>query len=329
MYRSLKTLTQAILAGLLLTACGGGSASAPPAVTPPPTGGGGGGSGGGGGTGGGTGNPTLLADLTYGQGATENGDIDLMLDIHQSSDICDANRPTIFFVHGGGVTGGSRSGGNHNNRAEAAHAKDINYVSISYRLVRNNPVLGPDFQPIYDEFLANNTDPDVDLDQVEAAIAAFEDSLVALSWLEDNANEYCLDMSRLAYWGTSAGAITVLNVAYSSDDFGFTRPDPDVLINYNGSLSNIDHLEFTEAPFFTVHGDDDQTVPYQASVDLAAQADAVGVPYTFYTVVDGDHGIDANNLTVNGVTILDLTIDFIEAHIVGGTPTYETANVDE
>lgn len=324
MYKPLKAITYSILTGFILSACGGGSpTTTPPVVTPPPSGGGGGS---GGGTGG-TGNPVILADLNYGQGATENGDVDLMLDIHQSSDICDANRPTIFFVHGGGFTGGSRSGGNHLNRAEAAHAKDINYVSISYRLVRDNPVLGPEFQPIYDGFVANNTDPNVDLDQVEAAIAAFEDSLVALSWMQDNANQYCLDMSRLAYWGTSAGAVTVLNVAYSSDDFGFSRPDPVVVINYNGSLGNIDHLEFMEAPFMSVHGDQDQTVPYQASVDLAAQADAVDVPYTFYTVVDGSHGINTD-LTVNGVTIMDLTLNFIEAHIVGGTPLYETTNVD-
>lgn len=49
---------------------------------------------------------------------------------------------------------------------------------------------------------------------------------------------------------------------------------------------------------------------------------------TIYTVIDGGHGINANDLTVNGVTILDLTINFIEAHIVGGTPLYETTNVD-
>ena len=196
-----------------------------------------------------------------------------------------------------------------------------------YRLVRNNPVLGSEYQTIYDEFVANNTDPDVDLDQVEAALAAFEDTIVAMNWLADNQNDYCLDMSRLAYWGTSAGAITVLNVAYSANDFGFTRPDPQVVINYNGALGNTDHLEFREAPFMTVHGDQDQTVDYQAAIDIAAQADAVGVPYTFYTVVDGTHGIDVSR-TVNGVTILDLTINFIEAHIVGGTPLYETANVD-
>ncbi len=48
-------------------------------------------------------NPILLKDIEYGQGATDSGDIALLLDIHQPSPICDENRPTIFFVHGGGL----------------------------------------------------------------------------------------------------------------------------------------------------------------------------------------------------------------------------------
>ena len=62
----------------------------------------------------------------------------------------------------------------------------------------------------------------------------------------------------------------------------------------------------------TVHGDQDQTVDYQSAVDIAAQADAVGVPYTFYTDVGGGHSVGVDR-TVNGVTIMDLTLNFIEA----------------
>ena len=320
MNRDIKLAIILCFSALAVASCGGGSSSTPP-VTPPPA------SGGGGSGGGGSGNPVIIADVVYGKGATDNGDIDLMLDIHQPSDICDANRPTIFYVHGGGFFGGSRSGGNHLARADAAHAKDINYVSISYRLVRDNPVLAPEFQAIFDGFVAGNTDPNTDLNQIEAAIAAYADALVALNWMQDNQNEYCMDTTRLAYWGGSAGAITVLNVAYSSDDFGFSRPGPDVVINNWGSLGDPTHLAFMEAPFMTVHGDQDQTVDYQSAVDIAAQADAVGVPYTFYTDVGGGHSVGVDR-TVNGVTIMDLTLNFIEAHIVGGTPLYETANVD-
>ncbi len=300
---------------MVLTACDGGSSSVTPFTTPP-TGGGGP-----------TGNPVVLSDLVYGRGATDDGDIDLLLDIHQPSNVCEANRPTIFFVHGGGFIRGNKSGGSHPARAAAAHAKGFNYVSIMYRLVPDSPVLGTGFQTLYDDFLANNTDPNVDLDQVEATFAAYEDALAALNWLEANADDNCLDMTRLAYWGSSAGAFTVLNVAYSSDDLGFSRPDPDVVINYWGQLPRIPDMAFMEAPFFTVHGDQDGTVDYQASLDLAAQADAVGVPYTFYTEVGGLHGVETDKV-VNGVTLMDLTLNFIEAHIVGGTPLYETANVD-
>ena len=40
-----------------------------------------------------------------------------------------------------------------------------------------------------------------DLNQIEAAIAAYADALVALNWMQDNQNEYCMDTTRLAYWG--------------------------------------------------------------------------------------------------------------------------------
>ncbi len=321
MPRPLKAITIGFTTALFLTACGGSSSTTtPPVVTPPPTGGGGGTGGGG------TDGPVTLSDLVYAQGATENGDIDLLLDIYHPSESCDANRPTILYVHGGGFTGGSKTGNGVAERSAASTDRGFNYVSINYRVAPDNPVLGSIMQPFYDGFLAN-PDPNVDTEIFKAALAAFEDTVVALNWLEDNANEYCLDMSRLAYWGASAGAYTVLNVGYSSDDFGLTRPDPDVVINYWGALGRTEDMAFMDAPFMTIHGDQDPTVVYQNALDLAVQADAVDVPYSFYTDVGGGHGISGSK-TVNGVSLLDLTMDFIEAHIVGGTPLYETANVD-
>lgn len=317
----LRTGALSLGTAILFAACGGGgSSSGSTPVTPPPTGGGGGGTGA-------TGNPVVLSDLEYNQGATENGSKALLLDIYQPSDICDANRPTVFFVHGGAFIGGSKTGSNVPERSAASNDKGFNFVSISYRLVGDAPVLGTTFQIAFDQFIANNTDPNINVDQVEAAFAAFEDALAALNWLEANQDEYCLDMSRLAYWGSSAGAFTVLNVAYASNDFDLSRPDPDVVINYWGALALLDTMEFMEAPFFTLHGDQDDTVDYIAATALADQGDLVGVPYTFYTDVGGGHGVNTDK-TVNGVPLLDLTMDFIEAHIVGGTPLYETANVD-
>lgn len=276
---------------------------------------------------GGTGTSVFLKNVEYGRGATDSGDMSLLLDIHQPSGICDENRPTIFFVHAGGFVSGNKGGAGHRERAAAANAKGFNYVSIAYRLAPDNPVLEPVRQTFYDDFVAANTDPTVDLDVVEALLAANEDAHTALNWLNDNADDYCLDMTSLAYWGASAGATTVLSVAYTSDDAGFSRPAPAVVVNYYGGLLNISNMEFMEAPFFTIHGSLDTRVPYQGALDLAARADDVGIPYAFYTEVGGGHGV-SSSLTVRGTTILDLTLDFIEAHIVGGIALYETANID-
>ena len=318
-----KTLKTAFISAAIIlaaSACGGSSSSAPSPMPPP------GGGTGGGGSSGGTGNPVLLSDVEYAKGQTSAGEIPLLLDIYQPSDVCDANRPTVFFVHGGGFTGGDKGGTIAARRAEAVNNKNLSFISINYRLAGDNPVLSAEYQVIADEFIAV-AQGQVDNDIIVAAVAAMEDSITALNWLETNADNYCLDMSRLAYWGGSAGALTVLSVAYSANTYNLARPDPDVVINYWGDLVRDMDLEFMEAPFLTLHGDNDQTVDYQSALDLAAQADAIGVPYAFYTHVGGGHGVNTE-LTVNGTKLIDLTANFIEAHIVGGTPLYETANVD-
>ncbi len=317
---SIRTVCMSTTAIFLLMACGGGGSSAPAPVTPPP-------SGGGGSTGGGSTGPVTQSNIEYASASTTNGNIPLLLDIYQPSDTCDANRPTVFFVHGGGFVSGSKTGSGVDVRSAAALEKDFNFVSINYRLADDNPVLAPEYQVIADQFIAASQASGPDADIIVAAVAAMEDSIAALNWMDNNASQYCLDMSRLAYWGSSAGAFTVLNVAYTADEYSLSRPDPDVVINYWGDLPIDSSLEFMEAPFLTVHGDADTVVPYQGALDLAAQADAVGVPYSFYTHVGGGHGVSTDR-TVNGVTLMVLTMNFIEAHIVGGTPLYETANVD-
>jgi fermentation-respiration switch protein FrsA (DUF1100 family) len=198
---------------------------------------------------------------------------------------------------------------------------------MNYRLIRDNSVLSPSLQPVLDNFIANNTDPSISNVQAKAAVAALEDTITALNWLQANADEYCLDMTSLAYWGSSAGSFTILSAAYSGNNLGLARPAPSVVVDYWGSLLNIDNMEPMEAPLFILHGDADQTSDYQNALDLTVQANLVGIPYAFYTEIGGGHGIDPTE-TVNGKSILDLTIEFIEAHIVGGIPLYETANID-
>ena len=316
MFHIAKIAFTVSLTASLLAACGGGSSSATPAQTTPPVTGGGDGT---------TGEPIRRSNIEFKQAATESGDLPLRLDIYQPSDRCDANRPTVLYVHGGSFTSGDKSSVFITALANATNDKGFNFVSINYRLAGNEAVLSDPYKPIFDRFVVEAEGSGTSSVIINAAVAATEDTVSALNWMQTNADTYCLDMSRLAYWGGSAGSYTVLQVAYGLNQYNIARPEPDVVINYWGDLFLDTDLEFREAPFLTVHGDADTVVDYLHAVDLAERADEVGVPYSFYTGVGDGHGVNPLK-QVNGVTLLDLTVNFIDAHIVGGTPLYETAD---
>ena len=309
-----------------LAACGSGgsptpSASAPtptatvsptpsptPTPTPPATGG----------------TQVITSDIQYGQGATASGDIDLFLDLYAPEATCDANRPTVLFVHGGGFTGGNKAGGNVSSIAEEITARGLNLVSIQYRLDPQDPLPSQAFVDVVDDIVAaGNGDPNEP--RLDAIAAAFEDTVSALNFLDANQNDLCIDTSRIAYWGSSAGAFTVLQVGYGLNQFGITRPDPAVVVDYWGGLFRDSDLEMGEAPFLVIHGTNDATVEFAEAQQITNRADVVAVNFAFYTVEGGGHGFGATGTftnTVDGQTLLVRTVDFVEAHLTGGTPIY-------
>jgi acetyl esterase/lipase len=321
-----------VLAAISLAGCGGDDSmpqpitgvpsptpSPAPSPTPTPTP-----------TSTGSGTQTVVSDIQYGEGATTTGSIALLLDIYQPDVTCQGNRPTVLFVHGGGFTMGNKAGGAAiRAMADAMNARDINFVSINYRLDPDNPVPSAPFQSVIDDLVSagfgNAGNPLND-----AIGAAIEDTVSALRFLESSQDAYCIDTSRLAYWGSSAGAFTVLQVAYGLDQFGIARPSPLVVVDYWGNLIRDSDLDLGEAPFFVIHGTNDQTVSYQSAVELTNQADSVAVNYAFYSVIGAGHGFDATGTftyTVDDVTLIDITADFVKAHLGGGMPLYRSVEV--
>ena len=268
--------------------------------------------------------PVVSNDIQYGEGATTSGNIPLFLDLYAPDEPCSANRPTVLFVHGGGFTGGNKQSESVTTIASEMVSRSINVVSIQYRLDPQNPVPGPTYQAIIDEGIANGTiDPSEE--RLDAIFAAFEDTVLALNYLKDNQDDLCIDTNRIAYWGSSAGAYTVLQVAYALNQYAIERPAPSVVIDYWGGLFGDDNLEVGEAPFLVLHGTSDFVVSYQEAIDLTNRADVVAVPYALYTVNGGGHGFNATGWTTNrveGQTLLERTGDFVEAHLSGETPIY-------
>jgi acetyl esterase/lipase len=196
----------------------------------------------------------------------------------------------------------------------------FNFVSINYRLSGDNPVFSQEYaafaQALVDDGIAN---PQGNI--FPAVISAIEDGVTALRWMDANAQEYCMDMSRMGYWGSSAGTIITAQIAYGLNQFGIARPEPRFLNAWWGELFRLSDLEKGEAPFLILHGSEDPLVDYQLSVDLAARADTVGVPYAFYTLVGAGHGFDTNNQAQTAAGI-EASVRFAVGHLTGGTPTY-------
>ena len=312
---------------IILAACGGGGGSPPPPIsiaptpapapTPTPT-------------------PTppatqfvLSPDIAYGSGATTSGSTALQLDVYRPQLACDAPRPTVVFIHGGGFTGGSRKGANVEAIAQELTRRGINLLSISYRLQGDNPVISSEFAAFERDFQALNALQSVA--QVTAFTAAVEDTVRALRWAVSNAGTYCIDPARFGVWGGSAGAITAMHVAYSLDEYAIPRPPVRVAVDYWGALLRSSDLEAGEPPLFVMHGTIDPTVPYTNALDITGQAQRVGVPFTFYSITGGGHGFDGSgffSLMVDGQSIASKTATFVDAHMrAGGQPVYERRDI--
>lgn len=273
---------------------------------------------------------TLTADIRYGDGPTTGGAIPLSLDLYQPSQSCTAPRPTVLYVHGGGFTGGSRKGASVEAIASELAPLGINLVSIQYRLEGNAPTISSEFtrfESDYQGLISNQTPA-----RVRAFVAAVEDSVRALRWMQSNANQFCIDPGNLGLWGSSAGAYTVLHVAYSLNPYSIARPAPRVVVDYWGGLFRDSDIEVNETPLFVLHGTADAVVPFSEATELTARARQVAVPFTFYSVTNGGHDFDGSGFfvrRVDGQSIAKRTADFVNAHLrTGMRPLYESRTVD-
>ena len=128
-------------------------------------------------------------------------------------------RPAIVLVHGGSFSSGSKTSPELVDEANTFASKGYVNASISYRLEPGGCSAGAP---------TNNC-----LIAIQEARA---DAQTAVRFLRTNAAVYGIDPSRIAIGGTSAGAITALNVGFSSSE------DPTAAVGAAVSLSGANLL---------------------------------------------------------------------------------------
>jgi acetyl esterase/lipase len=231
-------------------------------------------------------NVTTTSNQVYGSAVNlSNQTVTLTFDLYEPTGDAITLRPLIIWVHGGSFGFGDKTSGELVDESNVFSMKGYVNASINYRL--EPPAC---------------TSPT--LQCVQAIQEAFEDAETAVRFFRTNAATYGIDVNRIAMGGSSAGAITAVNVAAD------TSEDPTAAIAAAVSLSGaklLNSFDANDAPIMLFHGTADTTVPYQWAVNTYNEATAAGLDVFLTTWVGAGHVPYVQHRT----EILDQTQNFL------------------
>jgi acetyl esterase/lipase len=210
----------------------------------------------------------VYKNLQYGTNKDiNNAQVNLKLDVYVPAGADETQTfPMILYVHGGGFSEGDKE------QASSLMQKFVDSgfvaVSIDYRLIPED----------------GNSPCTIDPQQTEyASYMAVQDTKAALRFMVANAAAYHVDVSKIFLAGNSAGAVTVLNTVYlSQNDYNDMIPGVETklgsLDNSSNSLTNTYTIRGIAAnsgclpdpsyitalnvvPMILFHGEKDEVIP--------------------------------------------------------------------
>lgn len=210
-------------------------------------------------------NVTTTSDVIYGSAVDQQGQtVSLTLDIYEPTGDSVTRRPAVVWVHGGSFASGSKTSPELIDQSVTLAKKGYVNASIEYRLSTGGCSAA-----------AATTSC------VTAIQHAMHDAQAAVRFLRANATLYGIDEERIAIGGTSAGAITALNVAFNTEDVGESgNPGYSSFVRAAVSLSGAKILGTAnsgEASIYMFHGTSDGLVPYAWATSTLNEAKAAGV----------------------------------------------------
>ncbi|GGH19105.1 alpha/beta hydrolase fold domain-containing protein [Paenibacillus segetis] len=189
---------------------------------------------------------------------------DLKLDLYEPANDTNKQRPVVIFIHGGGFYMGTKSDA----ATISADLAKRGYVvlSIDYRLKVN-----PSFN--YPKTLADD----------------YEDIYDVMGWVKNNATTYGLDAEHIALGGDSAGGILSINFVneYLIREPSYIKPIFAIIDIYGGSLRL--GLQDHYPPVLIVHGTQDQSIPYQQSLNFNNALEEKGIYHNLLTMENVGH----------------------------------------
>jgi len=236
----------------------------------------------------------VIPNITY----AKANNMELKVDVYRPRNV-DGPAPTLIYYHGGGWVAGS---------------KEANILRLLPYLERGWAVVNVQYR----------------LGNVSLAPAAVEDSLCALRWVGQNAEEYGFDTDRLVVSGNSAGGHLALTTGMLPIDSDLGRqcsiraetPTVAAIVNWYGitdvgdlldgenqktyavewmgsmpdrmeiaaRVSPLNYVRADLPSIITIHGDADPTVPYAHAVQLHEALNRAEISNQLITVPNGRHG---------------------------------------
>lgn len=280
-------------------------------------------------------NLDVSTDVEYGSNLNNQGNnTPLLVDIYEPAGDSETSRPLIIFMHGGTFIAGAKDEADVKPLAEMFAKKGYVTASISYRLGMDNllSISGPS-----------------EGDASEAVFRATQDARAAVRYFRktvaEDGNPYGIDPENIYLVGSSAGGFMALHLAYLTDEanipssIDFSKPgltggiegdsgnsgyDSDVkaIVNLAGAIGDADWIQAGDTPVLSMHGDEDETVPYgtdmisvvvfdiivvDGSLTVHTRAEDVGLKHCFKPFFGADHVPHVNNQAYTDTTELYIT----------------------
>lgn len=250
---------------------------------------------------------TTTSDISYGSAADQTGTtVDLKLDMVTPTGDTNTSRPAIVWVHGGSFCCGDKTSGELLVEMATFAKEGYVNVSINYRLLPAGCSASGGGQQAC----------------VQEIIDAQHDAQAAVRFLRKNAATYKVDPNRIAIAGTSAGAITALDVGANSEDPGTSgNPGFSSKVGAAVALSGaklVGNPQTTgDAPSLMFHGTADPLVPYQWALNTYNEAIAAGL-VSYLTTYPGEGHVPFNHyeqILLQTSNFLYWTLDLAHASV--------------
>lgn len=205
---------------------------------------------------------TRTNGIVYGQNQSQTGEtVTLRLDFYEPTGDSLTERPLIIWIHGGSFSGGNRNSPELVDQATVLGRKGYASASISYRLSERGCTV-------------------INAACIESIVDATEDAQAAVRFFRANAAAYRIDPDRIAVAGSSAGAITAMNVGFDAvvpGDSGNPGHPSDVqaAVSLSGARL-LGTCTEDSAPAMMFHNEVDPLVPYVWATNTRACAEDGG-----------------------------------------------------